>query len=266
MNVFWREIKAYRNSTLIWVIALSLLVVVFLTMYTAFTKDIETSRKILANLPPAIKKAFNFSSSNFFTIYGFFGYLFTFVGLAGTVQAMNYGVGILSKEDSGKTADFLLSKPISRTKVIISKLIAVLALVLFTNIIFSAVALTMAYIVSTDAFSSHTFLLISGILLLIQVFFVALGFLLSQIIPKIKSSITVALPAVFVFFFTGVIAAIIGDDKLYYLTPFKYYNTDYIIANSAYETKFLIIEAVFVVIALIVSYIMFINKDIKAPA
>ena len=265
MNVFWRELRAYRNSTVVWTVALSILVIFFLTMFSAFSQDVEVSKKILQNFPPAIKKVLALSSTNFFTIYGFFGYLFTFVGLVGAVQAANLGVGVLSKEDSGKTADFLMSKPISRTKIFFSKLFAVLAMILITNAVFSTVALITANSVTTEAFDAKTFLLISGMLLLIQLFFVALGILLSRLIPKIKSSITVALPAAFVFFFIGVIGAILGDEWLYYFTPFKYYSTDYIIAHGAYETKFLILEAILVVIALVVSYLVFLKKDVKAP-
>jgi ABC-2 type transport system permease protein len=264
MNIFFRELKAYRKSTLIWAVSLSTLVLAFLMMFPAFTKDVATSQKILANFPPAIRSAFDISLQNFFTIYGFFAYLFTFVTLAGAVQAMNLGVGVLSKEDSGKTVDFLLTKPVSRVKVITSKLLAVVCLLAFTNIVFSSVALITAKIVSTAAFSSKIFLLISATLLLVQIFFLAFGILLSVIIPKIKSVVSVSLPTVFTFFFIGTLGSILGNDNFKYVSPFKFYDPNYIINHGAYETKFLVIEAVFVVVAIIASYVIYIKKDIRA--
>lgn len=264
MNIYLHELKSYQKATLIWIVSLSALVVVFLLLFPAFTRDVGVSQQIIANLPPAIRSALNISMQNFFTIYGFFAYLFTFITLAGAIQAMNLGVGVLSKEDSGKTVDFLLTKPISRKAVITNKLFAVMTLIVTTNAVFSAVALVVAKMVSTAAFSSKTFLLISAILLLVQVFFAALGVLLSVIIPKIKSVISVTLPTVFTFFVIGTLGAIIGNDTVRYLSPFKFYDPNYIISHGSYETKFVVIEAIFVIIAVVVSYVLYIRKDIRA--
>ena len=186
MNIFWREIKTYRKSVLIWAISLSILVVVFLIMYPAFTSDVEMTRKILASFPVAVRDAIGLSLENFFTIYGFFSYLLTFIVLAGAIQAMGLGVGVLSKEDSGKTADFLLTKPISRFKVLTSKIFAVICLIIFTNIIFDSVALITAKLVSTGNLDIKIFLMLSAILLLVQFMFLALGLFMSVIVPKIK--------------------------------------------------------------------------------
>ena len=43
-------------------------------------------------------------------------------------------VNIISKEESGKTADFLFSKPISRFKILTSKILAGVVLIILTNI------------------------------------------------------------------------------------------------------------------------------------
>ena len=264
MNIFLRELRAYRNSTIIWTVALSTLVFVFLLIFPAFTKDVAVAQKIIANLPQLIRSAVGISVQNFFTIYGFMGYLFTFAVLTGAVQAMNMGVGIISKEDSGKTVDFLLSKPVSRIKVVTSKILAAIFLLLVTNVVFISVALITAKAVSTAAFSSRIFLLISSILFLVQIFFLAIGILLSVIIPKIKSSIAVTLPTVFIFFIIGTLGAILGNDNVKYLSPFKFYDPNYIISHGGYEIKFLVIEAIFVIVAITASYIIYIKKDIRA--
>lgn len=266
MNVFRRELRAYRNSTIIWAISLSLLVVAFLSLFPSFSKDVEVSKKILENLPPMVRSAIGLSADSFFSIYGFMSYLFTFVMLAGAVQAMNIGVGILSKEESGKTADFLLTKPISRSKVITNKLMASFWLIIVTNIVFCSVALVMAKIVSTEDFKVDLFLLISAKLILVQIFFLALGFLVSVLMPKIKSAIAVSLPTVFSFFIVGTLGVILGNDSVKYISPFKFYDSDYIIANNYYDVKFLLIELAFVVAAIVISYVIYIKKDIRAAS
>ena len=264
MNVFFRELKACRKSTIIWIVSLCSLVVIFLLMYPAFTSDVSKTRALMANLPVSIRNALDISLQSFFTIYGFFAYLFTFISLAGAVQAMNLGVGLISKEDSGKTVDFLLSKPISRFKVFMSKILAATSLLIVTNVIFSAVSYVTARFVSTDELDTGLFLLILATLFLIQIIFLALGVLVSMIISKIKSPISVSLPAVFSFFIIGMFGSIIGNDNVRFICPFKFYDLNYVINNNAYEIKFLVIEVIFVVIAIMTSYVIYLRKDIRA--
>lgn len=264
MNVFARELKANRNSTLIWAALLSTLAVVFLLMFTAFNKDVESAQNIIGGLPLAVRNALNISLKNFFTIYGFFGYLFTFVTLAGAIQAMNLGVGMLSKEVSGKTVDFLLTKPISRTAILTSKLFAAILLILITNITFTVAALATAMSVASVDFNAALFLLISATLLFTQVIFLGLGVLFSVIIPKVKSVVAVTLPTVFTFFIIGMLGAVIGDDNVKYVTPFKFFDPNYIISNNSYEMRYIVIGALATVIAITASYIIYVKKDIRA--
>ncbi len=266
MNIFRRELRAYRVSTIIWVVSFAVMVYMFLMIFTSFTKDIKDSQRLIVNLPAAVRAAFDISIKNFFTIYGFFAYLLSFISLTGAVQAMNLGVGIISKEDSGKTSDFLLTKPISRSKVITSKMLAALSIILITNIIFNISALITARIVVSGNLDIKLFLLLSATLLMVQMFFLALGFLMAVILKKVKSVVAVSLPTVFTFFIIGALGAIIGDDKVRYLSPFKYFDSAYIIDHAGYEVNFLIIETIFVIVAVSLSYLIYIKKDIKAAA
>jgi ABC-2 type transport system permease protein len=264
MNIFFHELRSTRKSTLIWAASLSAGAVLFLMMFPGFTKDIEASQKVIAGLPAVFRDALGISLKDFFTVYGFFSYFFTFIAVVAAVQAMNLGVGAISKEQSGKTIDFILSKPVSRTTVITAKILAMISSILFTNIVFSMVSTVSAKSVATGDFSAKTFLLISATMFLIQLFFLALGILASTIIPKIKSVMSVSLPTVFAFFIIGALGGIFGDTNVRYFTPFKFYDSIYIINNNSYESKFLIIEIVFIIVAITLSYVIYNRKDIRA--
>lgn len=266
MNIFLHELKTYRKSTLIWAASISALIVVFLYMYTSFSKDMSSTSKLLEKIPAAYRAALNLSLKNFFDIFGFYAYLLTFVILAASVQAMNIGVGIISKEITGKTADFLLSKPVSRAKVMASKILAGLVILIFCNIIFTLVAYFFARVIDTAGFSAKIFLLLTFTVFLTQIMFLALGILLSVLIPKIKSVVSVSLPAVFTFYVIGIISTLFKNQDLRYITPFKYFNTDYIIANGRYETNFLVIGLLVIVVSLVVSFIIYLGKDVRAAS
>jgi ABC-2 type transport system permease protein len=179
---------------------------------------------------------------------------------------MNLGTGILSKEISGKTADFLLSKPISRFKVLTSKLVAALAIIIATNIIFVSVSYLSAETFKIKDFDINIFLLSCLTMLFIQLFFLVVGLLVSVLVPKIKSVLAFTLPIVFGFFIIGMLDSVIGAENARYLTPFKYFDVGYIAAHTAYEWRFLLTEAVIVVVCLIVSYLIYLRRDIQAPA
>lgn len=264
MNIFWHELKMNRLSMLVWSVSLALMVILFLSLYPTFTKDVDASMKILQNLPVPVREALGISLGNFFTIFGFYSYLFTFVTLAGAIQAMNLGVGIISKEKSGKTADFLLAKPVRRSSVVTQKLFAALFALVITNAIFLVAALISAHAASTKSFDTTTFLLITLTLFLIQLVFLALGILLSVIVPKIKSIIAVSLPVTFAFFIIGSLGAIIGNDNVRYMTPFKFYDPSYIMQHNHYELRYVVIEIAVVVVALALTYIVFNKKDIPS--
>ena len=92
MNIFVRELQAHRKSTVIWAASLIAVIVVFMSMYPAFTADVALSTQVLQQFPKALLDAMDLSPDDFFTIFGFFGYLMNFVILAGSIQAMNLGV------------------------------------------------------------------------------------------------------------------------------------------------------------------------------
>jgi ABC-2 type transport system permease protein len=238
----------------------------YMSLFTAFSHDIAASMKILQGFPPTVRALLGIRIESFFTVLGFFGYMLTYLWLVGGIQAMNLGTGILSKEVSGKTADFLLSKPISRFKVLLSKLLAALTIILVTNIVFIAVSYFSAEVFKTKDFDIKIFMLTCLTMLFIQLFFLAVGLLISVLVPKIKSVLAYTLPIVFGFFIIGMLDTVIGAENARYLTPFKYFDVGYISAHTNYEWRYLMTEAVVVVVCLVAAFVIYMRKDIQAPA
>ncbi len=266
MNVFLRELKAYRRSTLIWGASLSAIVIVFMSLYPAFASDLAGVQKVFAGLPAAVRTGLNLNISSFASVNGFYGYLLTFVVLAAAIQAMNIGTGIISKEVAGKTADFLLSKPLPRSRVMSAKLLAALVSLVITDVIFWVVAYVGALVVSKGPFETATFFLMSATVLLVQLMFAALGALFAVSLPKIKSVIAVSLPTVFAFFIVGTIGDILDNNTLRYISLFRFYDTNYIIKNARLDGTFLVAEAVLIVIVVAVTYAIYVKKDVRAAA
>jgi ABC-2 type transport system permease protein len=236
----------------------------FLSIFHSFASDVEQAKSLLSAYPQAVLSALNLQIGIFFTIYGFFAYLLTFIWLAGAIQAMNLGISVLSKEISGKTADFLLSKPVTRARMMTEKLAAVLSLIVLTNIVFAISAYISAKIFSPTGFDGKIFFLIAGTLFFIQLVFLFLGFLLGAIVPKIKTVAAYSLPIVFSFFILSAFGSVIGKKEVDYFTPFKYFNTTYIVDHSFYEPKYLWMILGIVIFCSVTSFLVYLRKDIQA--
>ena len=264
MNILLHELRAYRKSTIIWTISLIAVVALFMSLFPSFTKDTEEFRKLLEGYPVALREAFGINLDNFFSILGFYCYGLSFVTLCGAIQAMNLGTSIVSKEVREKTADFLLTKPVTRTAVLTNKLLAALISIIITNIVYLAAATLLAYQVATVDFEVSIFILLSLTVFFVQLIFLALGIIISVIVQRIKSVLTVSLATVFAFYFLGLFSSTSGDEAKRYLSPFKYFDTAYIMEKSGYEASFLITGAVVIVIAIGISFFIYAKKDIHS--
>ncbi len=264
MNIFLHELKAYRKSTLIWAGSLAAITIFFLAMYPAFARDVNATMKIMEGFPEAFRKAFGIYMENFLTPLGFYAYILVYVILCGAIQAMNTGTSILSKEIRDRTADFLMTKPVSRVRILTSKLLAAFTSIVFTNIILVAVALLTMLALNTGDLDMKLFFMVSVTLFFLQLIFLAMGILLSAAVSKIKSVISVSVGTVFGFFILNMLDSILGEKVIRYLTPFKYFDTVYILKNASYETPYLITGAAFIVAAVAASYAVYSRKDVHA--
>jgi ABC-2 type transport system permease protein len=240
-------------------------VLLFLAMFPAMSKDAADFKKMLDNYSPALVKALGFSFDSLFSLLGFYSSVtLMYVLLCGSIQAMNLGTSIISKEVRDKTADFLLTKPVSRMQIMTAKLCAVITSLVITNVFFIAAASLMASVVQTEAYDYKIFLLVSLPLFFVQLMFMSLGIIISVLVPKIRSVLPISLGTVFGFFILSMLSSSNGDTASRFITPFKYFDSTYIIKNSAYEASYSIVAILFIVVTIAASYIIYSKKDIHS--
>ncbi|MCA1032425.1 ABC transporter permease [Bacillus timonensis] len=262
MNMYLHELKSYRQSTMIWTMSLIGLVAIFFSMYPSISNDAANFKQFLQGIPEELRKAIGLSIDSFTSILGFFSYGFVYIKLCGSIQAMNLGTSIVSKETRDKTADFLLTKPISRHQIITSKLLASLTSLIITNILFVSATVLLSQIIMTSEFEIKTLTLLALSLFFLQLIFLGIGILAGVIFPKIKSVISVSLGTVFTFFILSMISSTFEDALLRYLTPFNYFEPTFIIKNNQYELPFLIVSICILIISISASYSIYRKKDV----
>lgn len=264
MNMYLHELQSMRKSTIIWTFSIIALAAIYFSVYPGIAKDAADFKRLLYNYPAPIRAAFGISLNSISSILGFYSMIFSFIVLCGAIQAMILGTSVLSKEGRERTADFLLVKPVSRPAIVSAKLLSALTMILVTNILYYSAAFAMASIVKQSDFSSKLFLMVNLSLLFIQIIFLSLGMVTSVFFKKIKSVLPLSLGVVFGLYIAGALVAAGGNDSERFISPFRYFDTDYIIKNAGYETRYLVISAVIVVISIAASYIIYSKKDIPS--
>ncbi len=262
--LFWHELKQNRRTAIIWIISLTAVAVLYMSIFPAFADAADTVSKIYSQLPLAIRKAFNINFDPKFALASFYALTLGFTTLAAAIQAMNLGTASLSKEERGKTAEFLLSKPIKRSDIATAKLAAAAFVIAITNAVFITATWLIMTMVSKVSLSANVFLLMSFTLMFVQLFFVALGFLISATANKIKRVLSVSLVTVFSFYIIGMFDAVLGAKTVRYLTPFKFFDLIYIFKHGAYEWPYPAIEIVFVIAAVTAGYYFYNRRDISS--
>jgi len=264
MNIFLHELKAYRKSTFIWTASLMAIVVFFLSLFPAIAKEYGEFSKVLEGYPEGVRKALGLEIESFGNVLGFYSYVFIYISLCGAIQAMILGTSIISKEVREKTADFLLTKPVTRTKVMTSKIFAGVFSLVITNVFYLVATIMMAQHVKTADYSSKSIILLSVSLFITQLLFFGIGILISVVFPKIKAVLSISLAIVFGFFVVGMVVATDESNAKRFLSPFKYFEPKYIIAHSKFESEFLIASIGIIILSIFLSYVIYKKRDIHA--
>lgn len=264
-NIYLHEFRSRLKSVITWSIGLMLLILFFLSIFPSFSQQADLLNEMLAKFPPQLLAAFGMGNINLADILGYYAFLFIFVQLCLSIQAANYGFGLVSIEESELTADFLLSKPVSRWQVINSKLTAALSSLLLTDLVVWLVSLVCILAFRGGRpYEPRILLLLFVSVLLFQLFFLALGLVISLLVRRVRSVTPYALGLGFGAYVINAFSGMLGDVKLENITPFKHFDPVFIVQNAAFDTPLVLINVVVSLVALVVSYWLYIRRDIPA--
>jgi ABC-2 type transport system permease protein len=264
-NIYKHEFRTRLKSVVIWSLALTVLVAFYFSMFPIFADQAALMNEFLARYPQELRAAFGMDRMDLSTVLGFYSFIFMFVQLCLAIQASNYGFGLVSIEESELTADFLLSKPVSRTQVLTSKLLAALTSLTITNLVvwvssFAAISLFRGQ----REYEPRTLLLLLLSIVIFQLFFLSVGLVISLLVKRVRSVTPYALGLGFGTYVLSAFSGVFGDVKLEYITPFKHLDPAYIVQHGAYNTPLVLLNIAITLVSLAASYWLYIRRDIPA--
>lgn len=264
MNIFAREARMNFRSSLSYLIAACLISSLMMSFYSLLEADLKGFVDVLDNFPAPMKAIMGIRVDLFTSPIGYYSFVFTFISILFAIQSIGLGAGIFSKEIREKTADFLMTKPVSRASIFAQKIAASVSLLLISEILYSGLIGTIIYLFAQSKFDFGLYTQISLSYIILQQTFLFIGAAISQILPKIKAVLPVAVGIGSFFYAISAFAVTSDDDKLRFLTPFQYNRPDSIIFSGKLEIKFIVSAMIVILICTVFALLRFIKKDIHS--
>lgn len=264
MNIFWREMKAYRKSLIFWCIGVFLMVVAGMSKYAGLSSTGQSMNEMMTDMPRSLQAIFGIGALDLNKASGFYGLLYLYLLLMATVHASMLGANIISKEESDKTSEFLFAKPVSRNTVITSKLLAA-----FVNIIIFNLATLVSSILIVgqysdgEAVNGDIALTLLGMFIL-QILFLLIGSAIAAVKKKSKAAGSIAAGVLLLAFIISVAIDLNEQmDILKYITPFKYFEAKNVMYGGGLDLVFVALSLALSAVLFGMTYVFFRKRDLN---
>ncbi len=260
MTLMLFELKRNRLSLAVWTAAIALLLLVCLAIFPDMKGQVNELNSAFSSMG-SFTEAFGMDQLNFGELMGFYGLeCGNILGIGGAFFAAYIGVNALAGEEKNRTAEYLLTHPVSRSRVVFEKLACVLCQILILNAVSMLTSLIAVRAIG-ESLQMKEFLLLHAAYLLLQAEIAAVCFAVSAALRR--SGIGAGLGLAAVLYFLNLIANITEDAEwLKYITPFGYAEAADIITNAEIAPVPAAIGCLVTAAGIAAAFIIYDQKDI----
>ncbi len=243
-----RELKITRKSLLIWVISTSLLFILIYLIYPTLLTDANKDMidAMLKSMDPEILKMFNMDIISINTVFGWLkseGY--TLLILVYSIYSAILGSSIILKEESDKTIEYLISKPVTRNNILKNKIIA--GLINIFIFIFSITLVNYFGLLFSNEIDFNLYLKLSILSILSSVVIYFLTIYISLFFNKTKKVNGLAIGLVFISYFLMLISNL--GDKVHFIkysSVFSLSDSRYLLENNQLQIMPFVISIILI--------------------
>lgn len=254
-----RELKINFKPFSIFTILMTSIYLISFLIYPSISNANMDLDALIESLPKEISKSFNMDSISISTISGWIkteGYMI--ITLFGSIFFGILGGNILLKEENDGTIYFLATKPIKRSKIVVSKIVCGIIYILIFNLLLSIFILA-GLKISNDLIMKDI-IKIAVASALLHLFIFILSIAISTFFKKTRNSTSTCIGTILIFYIITILANLNENiNFLKYLTPFSYVDIS-ISSQSTIINLFILSIATF--IPLIITFIQYSKKEL----
>lgn len=261
MTVIRHELKQSRISLIIWTAAIGFLLAVCIFMFPEMKGEMNEVNEVFSSMG-SFTQAFGMDKVNFGTLLGFYAVeCGNILGLGGAFFASLCAISVLSKEEKERTAEFLLTHPVSRVSVVAEKLISVILQIVILNVVVYVIAASSIALIDEEVPWQEITLMHTAYLIL-QLELAGICFGVSAFLRR--GSIGTGLGIAVIMYFLNIIANLTESAEfLKYITPFGYADGAEIVRNVSLDMNMIAIGLAFAVVGILAGFIKYCRKDIS---
>lgn len=260
MTMIRHELRQNRISLAVWTLAVGFLMIICILIFPEMKEEMDGVGDMFASMG-SFSEAFGMDQVSFGTLTGFYAVeCGNILGLGGAFFAALCGVSALAKEEKEHTAEFLLTHPVSRLRIVTDKLIAVSLQILLMNAVVYAASIGSIAAVGEEIPWKEVSLLHLAYLLL-QIEIAAICFGISAFLRH--GSVGIGLGTAAILYFLNLIANITDSAEfLRYITPFGYAEGTDIVTNVSLDGGLIALGLAYGAAGIAAAYVKYCRKDI----
>jgi len=261
MTVIRHELKQSRISLIIWTAAIGFLLAVCIFMFPEMKGEMNEVNEVFSSMG-SFTQAFGMDKVNFGTLLGFYAVeCGNILGLGGAFFASLCAISVLSKEEKERTAEFLLTHPVSRLRVVAEKLISVILQIVILNVVVYVITASSIALIGEEVPWQEITLMHTAYLIL-QLELAGICFGVSAFLRR--GSIGTGLGIAVIMYFLNIIANLTESAEfLKYITPFGYADGAEIVRNVSLDMNMIAIGLAFAIVGILAGFIKYCRKDIS---
>ncbi|MDU5105405.1 ABC transporter permease subunit [Clostridium sp.] len=270
MNIFKFEFKRNIKSLIYWSIGTSAIIVLFMVLFPSM-KDMGMQELVgakLDSLPAAVLETFNFSSAtDFSNINDYLGYCLQYIAMAFGIYGGILGVNSIIEEESEGTIEFLYSKPVSRSKILWSKILSRIVYLLIFAMIIGGITIGISIAVKPSEIDIMDLMMNIKSMFIGMSFlgyiFMAIGIAISTILKRGKMGTSIGLSLFFITYILGIISKLKEEFSfIKYISPYEWVIPSKIIKDG-FEVKFILIGFLLMALSLVAATFIYNKKDMN---
>jgi ABC-2 type transport system permease protein len=257
------ELKQHKKGFFIWTGVTLIFTLLVMAFFPSIKEAGDDLTKLLESLPQGLLTGMGMDEMMMTKSLGFYKvYYAVYILVIMGIYLLSIGASIFTKEESKHTIEFLMSKPISRKSVFLSKCTTVLILFIGISLIQGAFAYFSLSFADSDPLDLNSFITMHMHGAALLFLFFALGILGSVFINPMTNFMGIAVGVGFGSYLISALAQGAAEYSwIGYFSPFYY--ADFDISNPDYSINFLTVglKIIIGIVLMITAYFRFLKKD-----
>jgi len=264
MNVLKRELRANFKGLLIWCAAAVFMIGAGMSKFSGLTAGDMRLNELVAGMPKAVQMFIGGGLFDLSKASGYYGMMYMYLLLMAAIYAVTLGAGTIAKEERDRTTEFLMVKPLSRQRIILEKLTAVLINTVIYDLCSLFVTIVVLSALDKDENMVSSIVTLTLGMLFVQLIFISLGSALASVYKDAKRATELSVSFLLGTYFIHIAMGM--TDRLGFLrvlTPFDYFDTAKIVSGSSLSWEYVVLSILLVVLLTSITFIAYQKRDLK---